>query len=522
MSLPFGRYQLLRKIASGGMGQVFLARAAGASGFDKLLVIKRILPYLAEDEEFLAMFLDEARIAARLNHPNLVQIFELGEALGSTYLAMEYVPGEDLRRLERRALDREKPLPIGLACRIIADAASGLHHAHQARDPQGRPLNLIHRDVSPQNILVGFSGAVKLIDFGVAKAAGSSQKTASGVLKGKYPYLSPEQATGKPLDPRSDQFSLGVTFWELLTGRRLFKGDNDLATLERVKACEIPPPSELAPQVPEALDALVLRTLAKRPEDRFPDCGAFMLALEDFTLAHKLPASTAHLGAWLRELYADRMEQEEDEEQLDRISTSAELDAIPTPLSETVKLQATRAEGPAHTLTASPPKPKPERRAWRGIGLLAAGIVAVAVAAWAVLPSLGLHRADAQMPRRAPARTSPPPSSSTQLAGRVSPAPRPAKALEPAAVAPKKPETKAAVLVRSLSSVPPGAEVEVSGKRRGRTPLTLDLPADASTTVWLRLAGYRSRRVVLSEDGPKRVRVHLERARPRLEIKTGR
>src|SRR4051812_45557952 len=252
MAVEYGKYQLLRKIGAGGMGQVYLARTAGSQGFEKLVVIKRILPHLVEDEEFLAMFFDEAKIAARLNHPNLVQIFDLGEANHSHYLAMEYVPGDDLRRVDVTSRKAQKPIPVGLVCRIIADAAAGLDYAHKAKDTQGKPLGLIHRDVSPQNILVGFDGAVKLIDFGVAKAAGRMQHTASGILKGKYPYMSPEQADGQEMDGRSDQFALGIVCWELLTRQRLFKGESDMHTLRLVKDCLVPKPSSLNPEIPPA------------------------------------------------------------------------------------------------------------------------------------------------------------------------------------------------------------------------------------------------------------------------------
>ena len=245
MGIPFGRYTLLKKIASGGMGQVLLGKK-GSDDFEKLVVIKRILPHLVEDEEFFAMFRDEAKITMRLDHPNIARINEFGVENGVHYIEMEYVAGEDLRRIEKQAAAVGKGIPIGVVVRIIADAAAGLDFAHKARDAKGTPLNLVHRDVSPQNVLVGFDGSVKLIDFGVAKAAGRAQHTATGILKGKFPYMSPEQADGLDLDARSDVFALGIVLWEQLTGRRLFKGDNDLATQRLVKACQVPPPSQVA------------------------------------------------------------------------------------------------------------------------------------------------------------------------------------------------------------------------------------------------------------------------------------
>jgi len=306
----FGRYELLRKLASGGMGQVFLARQQGPVGFQKLLVVKRLLPHLSEDEEFIQMFLDEARIAALLNHPNIAQIYDLGDVDGVLYIAMEYVHGEASSQVLARAIQRKGGMPLGLKCRIIADAAAGLDHAHQARSPSGRRLGLIHRDVSPQNVLVGFNGNVKLIDFGVAKASGKISRTMVGTIKGKHAYMSPEQARGEELDARSDVFGLGTVFYELLCNIRLFKRDTDLATMKAVVAARVPPPSELVPGLPRRLDALVMKALARKREERFQSAGDFQLALEDFLFSERLPGTQAHLTAFMRELYASELEEE--------------------------------------------------------------------------------------------------------------------------------------------------------------------------------------------------------------------
>ncbi|MBS1152307.1 MAG: masK3, partial [Myxococcaceae bacterium] len=305
MASSFGKYQLVKKLASGGMGEVFLARAGGAGGFEKLLVLKRILPHLAENKEFLDLFLDEARIAARLNHPNVAQIFELGDVDGAWYLLMEYVPGKDLRQLSLTARNRRRPLPVELACRIAADAAAGLDYAHRARDAQGRPMQIVHRDVSPHNVLVSFDGAVKLIDFGVAKAIGRLQNTEGGVLRGKYPYMSPEQVTSGELDHRSDQFSLGVVLWELLSGQRLFKADNDAMTLERVAECAVRPPERKDEALPRGLIEIAMRALEKDPRQRFADMAAFRLELEELVTAQQWPASNAHLAAYLGGLFPE-------------------------------------------------------------------------------------------------------------------------------------------------------------------------------------------------------------------------
>ena len=325
MGIPFGRYQLLKKIASGGMGQVLLAKK-GEEGFEKLVVLKRILPHLVEDEEFFTMFRDEAKITMRLDHPNIARINEFGVEAGVHYIEMEYVAGEDVRRIEKRAAAAAKGIPIGVILRIIADAAAGLDFAHKARDTKGAPLGLVHRDVSPQNILVGFDGSVKLIDFGVAKAAGRAQHTATGILKGKFPYMSPEQAQGDELDGRSDVFALGIVLWEQLTGRRLFKGENDLATQRLVRACQVPAPSSVEPSVPSGLDPITLKALSKDAKDRFQDAAELRNVLEDFALQNAIPTSSANLAAFMQELYAERIAKEADPRFFEEDSGLTDLD----------------------------------------------------------------------------------------------------------------------------------------------------------------------------------------------------
>ena len=300
----------MRKLATGGMGAVYLARQKGPVGFQKLLVVKRLLPHLSEDDEFLQMFLDEARIAALLNHPNIAQIYEMGDVDGQYYIAMEYVHGEPLGSLLPRASAHPGGFPLGLKCRIAAEAAAGLDAAHNARSPSGRKLSLIHRDVSPQNVLVAFNGGVKLIDFGVAKAQGKLSQTVVGTIKGKHAYMSPEQARGEPLDARSDVFGLGTVFYELLTGGRLFKRESEMATLKAVVGFKIVPPSEAVPGIPKALDAIVFKALARKRDDRFSTAGELQLALEEFLQQEKLHGTSAHLAAFMRDVYAEELEEE--------------------------------------------------------------------------------------------------------------------------------------------------------------------------------------------------------------------
>jgi serine/threonine-protein kinase len=310
MHPSFGRYELLKRIAGGGMGEVYLARQRGIDGFSRMLVLKTLLPHLCEDEEFITMFKDEARVTAQLIHPNICQVFEFEQVGGVYYMAMEYLRGDDLRRLWKACEARGAPLRVPLICRIIADAAAGLDFAHSLHDADGQPYNIVHRDISPQNILVTFEGGVKVIDFGVAKAAGRAQHTRTGALKGKYSYMSPEQVAGAAVDNRSDIFALGIVLHELLTGRRLFKADSDVQTLARVRECHVPPPSRLNPQLPVGLDPIVQKALSKDPNDRYHTAQEFRLALEDWLIQERMSASSAHLAEFLKVIYAERLEKE--------------------------------------------------------------------------------------------------------------------------------------------------------------------------------------------------------------------
>ncbi|MBS1151993.1 MAG: Serine/threonine-protein kinase Pkn6, partial [Myxococcaceae bacterium] len=245
-----GRYELLTRLAAGGMGEVFLARQQGPVGFEKFLVVKTLLPHLTEDPDFVNMFFDEARIAALLNHPNIAHIYDLGEAAGRYFIAMEFVHGKTLRETTDAAEGVRGGMMLGLKCRVISSAAQALDYAHDACNSAGQHLGLIHRDVSPQNLMIAFTGEVKLVDFGIAKANNKLARTATGVIKGKYAYMSPEQAYGEPLDRRSDVFALGIVFHELLTGQRLFKRETENQTLTAVSEAKIEPPSTLAKGVP--------------------------------------------------------------------------------------------------------------------------------------------------------------------------------------------------------------------------------------------------------------------------------
>jgi serine/threonine protein kinase len=305
-----GRYEIIERIAVGGMAEVYLGRVRGTAGFDKLVAIKRILPFVADDSAFVEMFLGEARLAATLRHPNLADVFDVGIDADSYFFAMEFIHGQDLRdvRLEAQAQSRSMPLEIALA--ITSGIASALAYAHAKIGPTG-PLNLVHRDVSPSNILVSYDGAVKLVDFGIARAETytSATVTRTGQLKGKIPYMSPEQCRAKQLDGRADLFSLGIVLYELTTGERPFDGKGDFDTLERIVHGTMRLPSEVVAGYPRALENIVLRMLANKRSLRYQTAEELLHDLEAVTSEHGWFASAFMVGKYMRELFGDEAEQ---------------------------------------------------------------------------------------------------------------------------------------------------------------------------------------------------------------------
>ena len=302
----FGQYEILERIASGGMAELYKAKRTGVEGFQKIVAIKKILPHLADDEEFVTMFADEAKLAAQLNHPNIIHIYDLGKIqAGGYFIAMEYMDGRDLRAIQQAGRELGVPLPVPLAVYIASKVASALDYAHRRRDAEGHELNIVHRDVSPQNILISYEGDIKLCDFGIAKAASKASKTQSGALKGKIQYMSPEQAWGKPIDRRSDLFSLGVVLHELLTGERLFHGDTDINVLEKVRVAEIAPPSRANPEVPQNLDAVVLKALAREPDDRYTNASDLLRDLDSVLYSYTPAPGSADVAIYLHRLQAE-------------------------------------------------------------------------------------------------------------------------------------------------------------------------------------------------------------------------
>jgi len=302
-----GRYELCFELASGGMASVYLARIDGVSGFEKLVALKRIHRHLAKEKGYLDMFLDEARIASRITHPNVCSVFDFGEADGEHYIAMEYLVGEPLSRLMSRAAGqqshRRSPLlPLRMA-RIIADACEGLHAAHELKDANGDLLHVVHRDVSPRNLFVTYDGTVQVVDFGIASANQRLHHTSTGQVKGTFAYMAPEQLTANPIDRRVDIWALGVALWEMLAVKRLFKGDTTANTIHSVLYDEIRPPSDYRSQIPEELDRIVLKALERDPKDRWRTAREMGRALRQFLGSQNEIMGPAELSEWMGEVF---------------------------------------------------------------------------------------------------------------------------------------------------------------------------------------------------------------------------
>ena len=302
--LIFGKYLLIDRVSLGGMAEVFKALALGQHGFQKVLAIKRVLPNISEDPGFVDMFVDEANIAGRLHHANIVQIYDLGVFEESYFIAMEFVEGRDLRAVFDKLKKTKKPLPADMAAFIAAQVLAGLDYAHRKKDSARRPLNIVHRDVSPPNILLSRDGEVKLIDFGIAKAAKKASKTKDGILKGKFGYMSPEQVRGMPVDARSDVFSVGVVLYEMLSGRRLFIGETDFATLEKVRGMEIEPPSNFKPDITEELNRAVMRALERDVGKRYQSAVEMQYDLQRHLFSRKPVFNESSLADWMQETFA--------------------------------------------------------------------------------------------------------------------------------------------------------------------------------------------------------------------------
>jgi serine/threonine protein kinase len=301
-------YEIVARLATGGMAEIFLARSMSAAGVRRHVVLKRILSHKASDAEFLRMFLDEARLASQLQHPNIAQVYDVGMLGDSLFFTMEYVHGETVLALTQRAHASRRQLPLATVLTIVAGAAAGLHHAHERLGIDGRPFNIVHRDVSPSNLMVSYEGGVKVVDFGIAKAEHRATETQSGAIKGKISYLSPEQCRGAELDRRSDLFALGIVLWEMLTTERLYKKTSVYDIMASILEDTVPPPSTLRPDISPEIDGIVLRLLAKNPDDRFQSGEQLNDAIENAAVGIGSALSAVAVSRVMRELFGRRSE----------------------------------------------------------------------------------------------------------------------------------------------------------------------------------------------------------------------
>ena len=303
----FGKYLLMEKLAVGGMAQLYRAKITGIQGFEKLIAVKTILPHLANEKELLTSFIDEAKLAALLHHQNIVQIYDFGPAEDSYFIAMEYLFGKDLRQIFSQSQEKGMPISNELAFYIISRICSGLDYAHNLKDYQGKSLNIIHRDISPQNIFVTYEGEVKIVDFGIAKAASQSTITQFGMIKGKISYMSPEQASGQAIDHRSDLFSTGILLYEMVTHKRMFTGADTLQILAKVSKAEFEPPEVAHSGLPPKIYQIINRSLTKDRDQRYQSCGEMSADIEECMIALSFRPSARGLSQYMKELFKEEI-----------------------------------------------------------------------------------------------------------------------------------------------------------------------------------------------------------------------
>lgn len=479
-----GRYRVLGRLAKGGMAEVLLGALDGAAGVSRAVVIKRVLPHLAEESQFRTMFLDEAKLVAGLRHPNVVSVLELGEDDGLLFLVMEYLQGEGLDDLSARVLHHGTSLEPRLAAFIIAEACAGLHAAHTHTDPSGQPLNIIHRDVSPHNIFLGYDGHVKLIDFGIAQSTIQDAKTQTGVVKGKISYMAPEQLDRRELDHRVDVFALGIVLWELLTGRRLFKRESPMETVRAVCFDPIPGPLDVRDDVPVYLDGICRCALSRLPEHRYESAAAMRA---DLLKCIRSLDQTGNEREELSRLLKKEFAQNQKSKRAMIRSIESGGDAEVSTKGSTPSLTPASMSGPRIPPTgtsgsravspssASNPPPAPEtvvpRPHWRQKALVFAGVTLATL----VLAFTFATRGDTPLLIKSAAE-----------------------------------ESGAPTVVLHLMSVPPGASVEVDGEGQGVTPLELTLEEGSDPrTLSLTLEGHLPASRTFVPDGTLHMEVAL-------------
>jgi hypothetical protein len=499
-------YRFSRRIGRGGMGEIYLGLQEGIGGLERLVVVKRIYAQLGEDERFSRLLVQEARLAATIQHPNVVQILDLGRDANGYFLVMEYLSGESVVFVARALRDRGERVPPAIACRLAADVAAGLHCAHTATDAAGRPQPIVHRDVTPSNLILCYNGVVKVVDFGVARANLPEGQTGAGI-KGKLSYLAPEQIDNRPLDGRTDVFQLGICLHELLTGQRLFRGQNDHARVAAVLERPIPAPSEIVPSLPDSVDQVVLWALERDPAMRPESAEHFRLALEE-VLARNGMVGPHDLAAWMKVTFADRLAQRTQFEHRcveemrarrssDRLPAIDDSGVTPPPdptgalhfVYDAAAADAVEPDGRSGTGSASIPVTvlTEPRRAWIAPGLAAIALVAItgSAIAW------HLDRREAGAPPVAALAVAPP----------VTPAP-PSPAAAPA--------TRRSFDV-AVVAVPGRAVIEIDDIEVGRGSYRVSLPMDGARHVLtVRADGYETLRVDFTDQAPP-ARVQLER-----------
>ena len=457
-----GRYEVLGQLATGGMAEILLARLEGPSDFRRAVVIKRILRQYAQTSSFVAMFLDEARIIAKIRHPNVVQVHELGEHEGDVFLVLEYVAGENLSSVLKRATSENEKLTPALVAHVVAEACAGLHAAHELVSDTGKVQNLVHRDVSPQNVFVAYDGHVKLLDFGVALTDERSARTEVGDVKGKFEYMSPEQVNGEPLDRRSDIFAMGVVLYELGTGRRLFKRTSHAKTLGAILKEPVIPPSRLVDGFPAALEAVVMRALSKKPEDRY--ATAAEMRKELLEIARELSSPVESLAERMQRLFPERIA--EKNELLRKVRDGDPVAHMPEGEVEEVVRVPMADAGAELGAPVSVKAASSARLLWLGAAI---GLLVVVTAAI----GLGIRA------RGTTTRTETPPTEATTRSEATA-----ASASASSSV------SDATVLVH-VESRPPGAHVLRGGADQGMTPLDLRLrKGGAAIDIELRATGF--------------------------------
>lgn len=364
MKLPrkFGPYLLLKQIASGGMAEIYLAKTIGLGGFEKYLAIKTILKEYSQDSHFINMLIEEAKIAVQLTHPNIVQVFDLGKIEDTYYIAMEYIDGTDIFKLMKKVTKIGIELPIDSCVYIAHEICSGLEYAHNKRDPHGRPLKIVHRDISPQNILISYAGEIKIVDFGIAKASSKVSQTQAGVIKGKYYYMSPEQAWGDPVDHRTDIFSTGIILYEMLAGRMVYLESNFEILIDRVRKANIPPLSKYRRDVPKELEDIIMKALQRFPEDRYQSAGEFGDALLSFLYSYSPDYTSLRLSGLMKWLFEEEISANR-EITLPRIKQSSGINSTDIKLQKLTRaeyLQHSRHSSVIFNLADFLPKNKPQ------------------------------------------------------------------------------------------------------------------------------------------------------------------